>query len=140
MTRVPSAVLVAVLLALPATACGRELALAKTLHERSLKGQYAYRGEGSTATIPWNFSALLSLDGKGSYDLTVDVTVKDDPDHDVDHGAYTVDGDHLTLDPDKHGEGHDFLIRGDSLIAETGWKGDAVLRMLGVPKPIFVKQ
>jgi hypothetical protein len=110
------------------------------LHDRSVRGKYVYAGEGSTASIPWQFNAVLDLKGKGRYDLDVKVHVKGDNDRDVDHGSYRVDGDHLFLDPEKDGDSHEFLIRGDSLIAETGWKGSLLLKMVGVPEPIFVKR
>ncbi|MFN8582060.1 MAG: hypothetical protein U0163_13945 [Gemmatimonadaceae bacterium] len=122
------------------TACGRESAFAQTLHDRSVKGKYVYAGKGSTASIPWTFDAVLKLDGHGTYDLDVKVNIKDDHDTDTDHGQYRVDGERLVLDPGHGGEHHELVIRGDSLIADTGWKGDVILRMVGVPKPIFVKQ
>ncbi|MFN8570535.1 MAG: hypothetical protein U0132_00685 [Gemmatimonadaceae bacterium] len=120
--------------------CGREMAFAQTLRDRSVRGQYVYAGKGSTATIPWKFDAVLKLDGRGRYDLDVTVDVKDDHDQDNDQGSYRVDGDRLFLDPEKHGEKHELLIRGDSLVADVGWKGSAVLALVGVPKPVFVKR
>ena len=125
---------------LPVAACARDSAFAQTIRESSVRGTYVYAGEGSTASIPWRFNATLDLKRKGQYDLDLRVKVKGDDDHDVDHGSYRVDGDRLYLDAEKHGESHEFLIRGDSLIASTGWKGSLVLKMVGVPEPIFVKQ
>ena len=132
----------AVILALasPLVACARDSAFAQTIRESALRGNYVYAGEGLTASIPWRFNAVLNLKRKGQYDLDIKVKVKGDDDHDVDHGTYRVDGDHLYLNADKHGESHEFLIRGDSLIAETGWKGNLLLKMVGVPEPIFVKR
>lgn len=128
-------------LLLTASACGRESAFAQTLRDRSVKGSYTYAGEGTTASVPWKFDALLKLDGKGRYDLEITVDVKDDHDRDFDHGSYRVDGDRLFLDDDdKNGDEHALVIRGDSLIADTGWKGNMLLRMIGVPKPVFVKK
>lgn len=123
-----------------ASGCGRESAFAQTLRDRSVKGQYVYAGKGTTATIPWKFDAVLKLDGRGQYDLEVNVAVKEDRDRDNDHGSYRVEGDRLYLDPQKDGDKHELLIRGDSLIADVGWKGSAILALVGVPEPIFVKR
>lgn len=127
-------------LALPLAACARDSAFAQTIRESHVRGKYVYAGEGNTASIPWRFNAVLDLKRKGEYDLEVQVKVKGDDDHDVDHGTYRVEGNHLYLDAEKHGDSHEFLIRGDSLIAETGWKGSFLLKMVGVPEPIFVKR
>ena len=140
MSRRLLAAAVSLALASPLAACAKEAAFAQSLREGSVRGQYVYAGEGSTASIPWHFNAVLDLKRRGQYDLEVQVKVKGDNDRDVDHGNYRVEGDHLFLDAQKHGESHEFLIRGDSLIAETGWKGSLLLKMVGVPEPVFVKR
>ncbi len=127
-------------LSLPLAACARDSAFAQALREGPVRGKYIYAGEGSTASIPWQFNAVLDLKRNGQYDLEVQVKVKGDDDRDIDHGSYRVEGDHLYLDAEKRGESHEFLIRGDSLIAETGWKGSLMLKMVGVPEPVFVKR
>lgn len=140
MSRRMFAAAVVVALAFPLAACTRESAFAQSMRDRAVQGQYVYAGEGSTASIPWRFNAVLDLKGKGRYDLEVRVKVKGDDDRDIDHGTYRLDGEHLYLDAEKAGESHEFLVRGDSLIAETGWKGSLLLKMVGVPEPIFVKR
>ena len=110
------------------------------MRNRSVRGQYVYAGEGSTASIPWRFNAVLDLKSDGLYDLDVKVKVKGDDDRSADHGSYRLEGDHLYLDAEKAGESHRLLVHGDSLIAETGWKGNLLLKMVGVPEPIFVKR
>jgi hypothetical protein len=132
--------LAAPLLVLPFAGCGENSAFAQSMRARSVKGTYAYGGSGTTMTIPWRFDAKLQLDGRGKYTLDFDVEVKDDKDRDTDYGTYRVDGDRLYLDGDGGGDDHELVIRGDSLIADTGWKGALALRMVGVPKPIFIKE
>lgn len=129
-----------VVFALTTADCARESAFAQVLRDRSVRGHYVYAGEGTTASIPWRFSAALDLKSKNVYELEVEVRVKGDNDRDVDHGTYRVDGNRLYLDAGKDGDSHEFLIRGDSLIAETGWKGSLLLAMVGIPEPVFVKK
>jgi hypothetical protein len=135
-----SLALVAPLLILPFAGCGEKSAFGQSMRMRAVKGTYAYGGRGSTVSIPWRFDAKLQLDGRGKYALDVDVEVKDDKDRDTDYGTYRVEGDKLYLDDDGNGDDHELVIRGDSLIADTGWQSSLALRLVGVPKPIFVKE
>jgi hypothetical protein len=67
--------------------------------------------------------------------------VKGEPDHETDRGTYRVDGDRVYIRGDKRSDTeHELRVNGDSLYADLGWQGSAMLRLAGVPKPVFVKQ
>ena len=136
-----AALLLPLALAAATTACGRESAFAQTLRNRSVHGTYVYAARGSTVSIPWAFDAKLVFDGHGAYVLDLHTNVKGEPDHDTDRGSYRVDGDRIYIRGDgKHDSEHELRIAGDSVIADLGWPGSTVLRLAGVPKPVFVKQ
>ncbi len=123
-----------------ASACGHDSTIAKAFRNRSVKGRYVYAGSGRTVTIPWRFNAALALDGRGKYALDVDVAVRGEGDRNTSYGTYAVDNDRLRLSSDRGGETHELVIRGDSLVAETDVGGSVILRLVGVPKPVFVRE
>jgi hypothetical protein len=125
--------------AFTAAACARRAAADFSSPSR-VAGSYVYAGRGSTFTVPWDFAAQLELDKDGTYVLTVDAVIKGDPDHDTDRGTFEVRGDSVWLrSHGGEGESHALAIRGDSLVAEFGWKGKLALRVAGVPDPVFTR-
>ena len=123
-----------------AAACGHDSTFARSIRNRSVKGRYVYAGSGRTVTIPWRFNAALDLDGRGKYALDVDIAVRGEGDRNTSYGTYSVDNQRLTLSAQRGGESHELVIRGDSLVAETDVGGSVLLRMVGVPKPVFVRE
>ncbi|HEX4931665.1 MAG TPA: hypothetical protein VFV33_00715 [Gemmatimonadaceae bacterium] len=122
-------------------ACSHDSSIAKALRNRSVKGRYVYAGQGSTMTIPWRFNAALALDGRGAYVLDIDVQVRGEGERGTTRGTYAVSDGVLRLTPTKErGTSHELLIRGDSLMAETDLGGSVLLRLAGVPKPVFVRE
>jgi len=123
------------------SACGHDSSIAKSWRNHSVKGRYVYAGEGRTLTLPWRFNASLDLDGRGQYALDVDVRVRGEGDRNTSYGTYSVDDGVLRLADDRgRGEAHELRIRGDSLVAETEIGGAVILHMVGIPKPVFVRQ
>lgn len=111
------------------------------MRNRSVKGRYVYAGSGRTVTIPWRFNAALNLDGRGKYAMDVDVSMRGEGDRNTSYGTYSVDNNRLILASDRaNGETHELVVRGDSLVAETDIGGSVILRMAGIPKPVFVRE
>jgi hypothetical protein len=112
----------------------------------TLPGSYVYAGKGSTFKKPWEFRARLDLTGDGRYKLTLDKTIegKTDP-TETNLGTYTISGDHIQLredagQMDKSRDMHKLRIKSDSLIAEVGWTAELVIKGIGAPNIVFVKQ
>lgn len=112
----------------------------------TLPGSYVYAGKGSTFRKAWEFRARLDLTGDGRYKLTLDKTIegKTDP-TETNLGSYTISGDHIQLredagQMDKSRDMHKLLIKSDSLIAEVGWTAELVIKGIGAPNIVFVKE
>ena len=109
-------------------------------------GSYVYAAKGSTFRKPWEFSARLELTGENRFTLTLDKTIEGrrDPTETA-TGTYVVSGDHIEL---HEGKGplkstqdiHKLAIRADSLIAEVGWTVGVVLKGVGAPNIVFVRE
>lgn len=109
-------------------------------------GSYVYAAKGSTFRKPWEFSARLQLTPDNRFMLTLDKTIEGhrDPTERT-TGTYTVSGDHLQL---REGQGplkstqdlHKLVIKADSLIAEVGWTVELVLKGVGAPNIVFVRE
>jgi hypothetical protein len=112
----------------------------------TLPGTYTYEAKGSTFKKPWEFYVRLDLAPDRHYKLALDKTIDGERDpRETSVGAYVVSGDHILLrdvqppmGPSK--DVHKLLIRPDSLIAEVGWTGELVLKGVGAPNVVFVKQ
>jgi len=111
-----------------------------------LPGTYVYAAKGSTLKFPWEFSAALHLKQDGRYSLVVDKTIsgeKDPPETTA--GAYGVRAGRLWIrggeeDPGSApGDEAGLLIRGDSLIGEIGWSARIILKGIGAPQMVFVR-
>lgn len=112
----------------------------------NVPGHYVYAAKGSTFKKPWEFSALLDLTPDKRFKLIVDKTIEGHKDPtETATGTYTVSGDRIEL---KEGSGplestqdlHKLVIKADSLIAETGWTVDLILKGVGAPNIVFVRQ
>jgi hypothetical protein len=112
----------------------------------TLPGTYTYEAKGSTFKKPWEFYVRLELAPDRHYTLALDKTIDGQRDsRETSVGAYAVSGDHILLrdggapiGPSK--DVHKLLIKGDSLIAEVGWTGELVLKGVGAPNVVFLKQ
>lgn len=135
------AVLFLLSLAAAAAACTGESARAGGNVPADLTGTYSFVGADTGGRIPWAARAELSLvaDSTFQFDLRVHVNTEDE--RKTAHGTYQVEGDRLRLTSSEGHEPHTFelLIRGDSLVMETGWVAMAALRLVGVPRPVLVK-
>jgi len=109
-------------------------------------GSYVYAAKGSTFKKPWEFSARLQLAPDNRFTLTLDKTIEGHRDPtETTTGTYAVSGDHIQL---REGKGplkstqdlHKLVIRADSLIAEVGWTVELVLKGVGAPNIVFVKE
>ncbi|MGH7417397.1 MAG: hypothetical protein ACREKB_06440, partial [Candidatus Rokuibacteriota bacterium] len=109
---------------------------------RPVSGAYSFAAAGETFSLPWAFQGELILRDSARYELTVSVNVKDEHEQKTDSGTYRVEGDRLLLvtgDPER--EPYRLRIRGDSLLAELqGWGTERLLKAVGVPRPVFVRQ
>jgi len=105
-------------------------------------GTYTFAAAGEAFSVPWAFQGDLILRDGARYELTVSVNVKDEHEQKTASGTYRVEGDRLLLltgDPDQ--EPPRLRIRGDSLLAElAGWGTERILKSVGVPRPVFVRQ
>ena len=112
----------------------------------SLPGTYTYEAKGSTFKKPWEFYARLELAPDRHYTLALDKTIDGQRDpRETSVGAYTVSGDHILLRDGRSTAGpskdaHKLQIKADSLIAEVGWTSELVLKGVGAPNVVFVKQ
>jgi hypothetical protein len=112
----------------------------------NLPGTYTYEAKGSTFKKPWEFYVRLELAPDRHYKLALDKTIDGQRDpRETSVGAYAVSGDHIllrdvrpTMGPSK--DVHKLLIKADSLIAEVGWTSELVLKGVGAPNVVFVKQ
>ena len=112
----------------------------------SLPGSYVYAAQGSTLTKPWQFVARLELRSDRSYTFTLDKNMdgqKDPTETSV--GTYAVSGDQVLIADSDDAEGaardiHKLRIKADSLIAEVGWTATVVLKGVGAPNVVFVKE
>jgi hypothetical protein len=111
----------------------------------SIPGSYVYAASGATLKKPWQFAAKLDLDKDGTFQLTLDKTVDGakDPTEQT-RGTYVVSGDKVWITGVEGGrknrDRHALVIKADSLIGEIDWSTHMVLRGLGAPDPVFVKQ
>ena len=108
----------------------------------TLPGSYVYAAKGSTLGKNWDFAVRLELAPDRRYRLTLDKMIDGGRDStETRVGTYTVSGDHLLLPHgDKSKEWHKLLIRPDSLIAEVGWTAEIILKGVGAPNVVFVKE
>ena len=112
----------------------------------ALPGSYVYAATGTTLKkIPWQFAAKLELARDGTFQLTLDKTVNGAKDPtETTRGTYIVSGDKVWITGVEGGrenrERHALVIKADSLVGEIGWTAHLVLRGLGAPDPVFVKQ
>ena len=112
----------------------------------SLPGTYTYEAKGSTFKKPWEFYVRLDLAPDRHYTLALDKTIDGQRDpRETSVGAYAVSGDHILLRDVRPQMGpskdvHKLLIKADSLIAEVGWTSELVLKGVGAPNVVFVKQ
>jgi hypothetical protein len=112
----------------------------------SLPGTYTYAAQGSTFRKPWEFYVRLDLTPDRHYTLALDKTIDGQKDaRETSVGAYAVSGDHILLRDVRPPMGpskdvHKLLIKADSLIAEVGWTSELVLKGVGAPNVVFVKQ
>jgi hypothetical protein len=142
MTRSADLVLLPLLsLAVASAACAGESARAGADVPADLSGMYTFVGADTGAKIPWAVRAELSLaDSTFQFDLRL--RVRDEDERETAEGRYVVEGDRLRLvgsDP-QHRQSFEFLIRGDSLVMDAGWVAMAALRLVGVPRPVLVKE
>ena len=111
----------------------------------TLPGTYTYEAKGSTFKKPWEFYVRLDLAPDRHYKLALDKTIDGQRDpRETSIGAYSVSGDHILLQDgrpmDASKDVHKLLIKADSLVAEVGWTGELVLKGVGAPNVVFVKQ
>jgi hypothetical protein len=112
----------------------------------TLPGTYTYEAKGSTLKKPWEFYVRLELAPDRHYTLALDKTIDGQRDpRETSIGAYAVSGDHILLRDVRPQMGpskdvHKLLIKADSLIAEVGWTTELVLKGVGAPNVVFVKQ
>lgn len=113
----------------------------------SLPGTYVYAAKGSTLKFPWEFRAALDLKPDGRYSLVVDKTISGEKDPaETTTGAYGVRAGKVWIrggndDPGTApGDDAGLLIRGDSLVGEIGWSARIILKGIGAPKMIFVRE
>jgi hypothetical protein len=112
----------------------------------TLPGTYTYAAQGSTFRKPWEFFVRLDLTPDRHYTLALDKTIDGQRDaRETSVGAYAVSGDHILLRDVRPPMGpskdvHKLLIKADSLIAEVGWTGELVLKGVGAPNVVLVKQ
>jgi len=111
-----------------------------------LPGSYVYAAKGATLKkLPWQFAVVLDLEKDGTFQLTIDKTVNGAKDStERTRGTYTVSEGKVWITGIDGGrkdrEPHSLVIKADSLIGEIGWTTHIVLRGLGAPDPVFVKQ
>jgi len=112
----------------------------------SVAGSYVYAAKGSTFRKPWEFAARLELTPEKRFTLTFDKTIEGHRDPtETATGTYAVSGDHIEL---HEGKGplkstqdiHKLTIRADSLVAEVGWTVGLVLKGVGAPNIVFVRE
>ena len=112
----------------------------------AVPGSYVYAATGTTLKkIPWQFAAKLELERDGTFQLTLDKTVNGAKDPtETTRGTYVVSGDKVWITGVEGGrenrDRHALVIKADSLVGEIGWTTHIVLRGLGAPDPVFVKQ
>jgi hypothetical protein len=112
----------------------------------SVPGTYVYAAKGATLRKPWEVFARLELRSDKRFTLTFDKTIegKRDPTETSD-GQYAVSGDRILL---HEGRGplkstqdeHKLVIKADSLVAEVGWTVELLLKGLGAPNIVFVRE
>jgi len=112
----------------------------------AVPGSYVYAASGATLKkIQWQFAAKLELERDGTFELTLDKTVNGakDPTERT-KGTYIVSGDKVWITGVEGGrenrDRHALVIKADSLVGQIGWTAHMVLRGLGAPDPVFVKQ
>ena len=111
-----------------------------------LPGSYVYAASGATLKkLPWTFAVKLELEKDGTFELTLDKTVNGSTDPtEKTRGTYIVSGDKVWITGIEGGrenrERHALVIKADSLVGQIGWTTHIVLRGLGAPDPVFVKQ
>ncbi len=111
----------------------------------AIPGSYVYAASGATLKKPWQFAAKLELANDGTFQLTLDKTVDGAKDPtETTKGTYIVSADKVWITGVEGGrenrDRHALVIKADSLIGEIGWTTHIVLRGLGAPDPVFVKQ
>lgn len=128
------------LLLLPlAGGCARESARADV--PANVAGTYAFVGADTTRNVPWAARIDLALNEDSTFDFELRIRVKDENEQDTKAGTYRVSGNRLVLlGPDRQKEEFELEIRGDSLVLDAGWFAMAALRMIGVPRPVLVKE
>jgi len=122
-----------------AAGCGREAARAGA--PADVPGRYVYVGADTTAKIAWAARAELLLAPDSSFEFDLRLRLGDEDERESRTGSYSVRADRLVLrDPAKPHEDFALVIRGDSLVLDAGWIAMAALRLVGVPRPVLVKE
>ena len=126
------------LLALTA-ACARESARADV--PANVAGTYSFVGADTTRNVPWAARIDLALREDSTFEVEFRIRVKDENEQETKSGTYRVSGNRLVLvGPDRQKEEFELEVRGDSLVLDAGWVAMAALRMLGVPRPVLIKE
>jgi hypothetical protein len=125
-----------------AIACAGESARAGGNVPADLTGTYTFVGADTSGTIPWAARAELTLVTDSTFEFDLRVRVKGESERETAHGTYRVEGDRLRLTGSArdHDQTFELLIRGDSLVMDAGWVALAALRLVGVPRPVLVKE
>jgi hypothetical protein len=120
-------------------ACARESARADI--STNVAGTYTFVGADTTRGIPWAARIELVLAHDSTFQFDVRLRVKDENEQETKSGSYRIAGDRLVLvGSDRKKEEFGLAIRGDSLVLDAGWVAMAALRLIGVPRPVLVKE
>jgi hypothetical protein len=124
---------------LPLSACARESAHADV--PANVAGHYAFVGADTTRNVPWAARIDLVLHPDSTFQFEMRIRVKEENEQNTKAGTYRVDGHRLVLvGPDRQKEEFELEIRGDSLVLDAGWVAMAALRVIGVPRPVLIKE
>ncbi|HEX9703681.1 MAG TPA: hypothetical protein VGA20_00350 [Gemmatimonadales bacterium] len=120
-------------------ACTRESARAEV--PENVAGTYTFVGADTTRSVPWAARIELVLAEDSTFQFELRIRVKDEDEQDTKSGTYRIAGDRLVLvGPDQQKQEFELEIRGDSLVLDAGWVAMAALRVIGVPRPVLVRE
>lgn len=119
-------------------ACARESARANV--PADLTGTYTFVGVDTTRGVPWAARIELALAQDSTFQFEMRLRVKEDDEQETESGSYRVEGDRLVLVGADQKEQFALAIRGDSLVLDAGWVAMAALRLIGVPRPVLIKE
>ena len=121
------------------SACARESARADV--PANVAGHYAFVGADTTRSVPWAARIDLALHPDSTFQFEMRIRVKEENEQTTKAGTYRVEGHRLVLvGPDRQKEEFELEIRGDSLVLDAGWVAMAALRMIGVPRPVLIRE